>query len=176
MRNINIKKYAKDTTIHSPIGTLSVKGGTFGDETFTSELAGTFNLTRIRQWIKDTDLQPITVNMALETMERMLAQRDIDPVRLEELLVSPAQVMEPLVAVEMVHEERIISFLVDGHHRVAIFYNLGITKFRTYLVPADKVDQFKMAMLFNGEEIDPAQLLSITFGTHFDSDGNLRQT
>lgn len=154
-------------------GLVVVRNSVMTDIHFTSEMFGTFNITRALKWAREhPDLK--WADIPRDTVAGMLANIDHDQGRLREL--REQLTFEPLLAIAMADGT---SFIIDGYHRLQVLYERHRSHVLLCVIPIEHAEQFRVRYYLRypgkpDQEISNLAILQSTFGRYTDTEGRMR--
>ena len=145
---------------------MQTEGASAKDHVFTSSKYGTFNVTKLQQWVDANKVAAFHISSLREVVDKVLAQIDLDPERLEELRKVPSEQMKPAMACIMGDGTCII---VDGYHRLRVLTDRQ-SPMKSYFVPWE-VTRKSMVRHFiitddGRRELAPCEVLAATWGRY----------
>ena len=129
--------------------TVVFEGLSPGDADFTSDVYGSFNVSKAIRILQLNNAVPRLCSMTRADAKELLSRRDINPDGVAALLRNPKRIRVPLVAAQMEPEPTPDStVIIDGVHRLsAMLYadaQLDPILFRCYIYPYSQIERIKI--------------------------------
>lgn len=151
-------------------------------ESFTSEKAGTFNVTRARAWA-NANVEAIDATIGVVDILKLSKDHDsLDSRLMAQLLQKDVQeIIRSTVLLYIVWDDG-RHLLIDGHHRLAAVGLMSIGQrsvtMRAQFIPFDKKERFRVRYIEHRDgvarEIAPLEILKTIDGIFTSKDGTIR--
>lgn len=166
-----------ELTVSGPDGLIVVTNSVINDIHFTSEVHGSFNVTRALAWAEKHAIL-VESPMDLDMVGGMLSKMDVDPARMKELrlqLIEGRLRLRPLLSVQLDNDE---YFIIDGYHRLKLLHECKAPKIVSYGIAKQHREQFRVRYYRENDgkrvEIGNLDVLSPLLGKFNDTQGRPR--